>query len=326
MNSILQSITSVAILYRYHFWVKLCLFFTVVFLLSQNAVSDPKKMQDRLWLLEKYEHTEAQKIIDTVKADLLSNDVLVQDAGCLVLLKALDGLKTGDKKSEVIFKKLSEDQKLVVNITDIIDARLLGWCNPEESDVIDEDIRIYVPLFIILGKADNKMARHTISKSLLYLRGHEDILEQIALSQELVSYSLRRLSDIQSKYCCIYPGKETVAEILEKDYRYRMLLLFEKNLKSTIKPDITLREKIRSFVIDCLKYGDAKNGYVIRIKALQVAQLLLAEEDRELVELIKKMAQTDPFYLHAYIGKFGFSLTELNYPVREVCRKVLAGR
>ncbi len=55
-------------------------------------------------------------------------------------------------------------------------------------------------------------------------------------------------------------------------------------------------------------------------------RVLLAEEDRELVELIKKMAQTDPFYLHAYIGKFGFSLTELNYPVREACRKVLAGR
>jgi hypothetical protein len=316
----------VASQHEFHLLAKSLLLFTFILLSGQNAASDTKKMQDRLWLLERYEHTDAQKIIDTVRVDLLSNDALVQDAGCLVLLKTLDGLKAGDKKSEVIFKRLSEDQKVVISITDIIDLRLLGWCNPEESDEIDEDIRIYVPLFIILGKADNKMARHTISKSLLYLRGHEDILDQINTSQELVSYSLRRLSDIQSKYCCIYPGKETVAEILEKDYRYRMLAMFENTLKSATKPDNALKEDIRRFVIDCMKYGNAKNGYVIRIKALHVAQLLLSAEDTELVEMIKKMSQSDPFYVHAYIGKFGFSLTELNYPVREVCRKILAVR
>lgn len=295
-----------------------------ILLLGQHVNGDPKKMQDRLWLLERYQHTEVQSIIDTVRADLLSKDVLVQDAGCLVLLKALDGLMAGDKKSEFIFKRLSEDQKVVVSITDIIDSRLLGWCNPEESDEIDEDIRIYVPLFIIIGKADNKMARHTISKSLLYLRNHVDIIERIGVSQELVAYSLRRLSDIKCQYCCVYPGKETVAEILEKDFRFRMLVIFEGNLKSNAKPE--LKEEIRRFVIDCLKYGNAKNGYVIRIKALQVAKLLLSEGDSELMQVVKKMSQLDPFYVHAYIGKFGFSLTELNYPVREACRKVLAVR
>lgn len=326
MMSRLQNMFPFASQHEFHLLAKSLLLFTFILFSGQNVASDPKKMQDRLWLLERYEHTEAQNIADTVRVDLLSNDALVQDAGCLVLLKALDGLKTGDKKSEVVFKRLSEDQKLVISITDIIDSRLLGWCNPEESDEIDEDIRIYVPLFIILGKADNKMARHTISKSLLYLRGHEDILDQIAISQELVSYSLRRLSDIQSKYCCIYPGKETVAEILEKDFRYQVLVMFEYNLKSATLPGPALREDIRRFVIDCLKYGDAKNGYVIRIKALHVAQLLLSAGDTELVEMIKRMSLSDPFYVHAYIGKFGFSLTELNYPVREVCRKILAGR
>jgi hypothetical protein len=316
----------VASLHGFHLLSKMLLLFTFILLSGQNVASDTKKMQDRLWLLERYEHTEAQNIADTVRVDLLANDALVQDAGCLVLLKALEGLKSGDKKSEVIFKRLSEDQKVVISITDIIDSRLLGWCNPEESDEIDEDIRIYVPLFIILGKADNKMARHTISKSLLYLRSHEDILNQISINQELVSYSLRRLSDIQSKYCCIYPGKETVAEILEKDYRYRMLAMFENTLKAATRPENALRDDIRRFVIDCMKYGNAKNGYVIRIKALHVAQLLLASGETTLVEMIKKMSQSDPFYVHAYIGKFGFSLTELNYPVREVCRKILAVR
>jgi hypothetical protein len=192
---------------------------------GQTVFSDPEKMQDRLWLLETYEHVDASKIIDTVKQDLLSKDALVQDAGCLVLLKTLEGFKKGQKRDQFIFGELSADPKVVGSVVDIIDSRLLGWYNPQVPEEIDEDIRIYSPLFIILGKANNKMARYTLAKSFLYLGGHPDILNLIPMNEELTVYSLRRLKDIESRFCCIYPGKEVVVDMLAKDSRYRMLCL-----------------------------------------------------------------------------------------------------
>jgi hypothetical protein len=295
----------------------------IILLLQYNATGDPQKMQDRLWLLERYEHTETRSIIDTVKADLLSKDFLVQDAACIVLLKTLDGLKKNNKKSDSIFTSLSIDQKVIVSVCDIVESKLLGWYNPDASYEIDDDIRIYAPLFIILSKSDSKIAQHTLSKSLLYLRNHDDVLELIDMREALASYAIRRLGDIKSKYCCIYPGKETVVDMLEKDYRYRILVMFETTLKSTIKTDSAFINKTAQYVTDCLKYGDSKNGYVIRIKAANIAGILIAKGVTELTDTLKKLSTSDPFYVHVYLGKFGFSLTELNYPVREACRIIL---
>jgi hypothetical protein len=301
----------------------ICSIFFITILFGQNVLSDPEKMQASLWMLETYEHLDASKIVDTVRIDLLSKDALVQDAGCLILLKTLEGFKKGEKRDEFIFSKLSADQKIVGSVADIIDSRLLGWYNPEESDQIDDDIRIYTPLFIILGKSDNKMARYTLAKALLYLRGHPDIIKLIQLNEELAIYSLRRLKDIESKYCCIYPGKETVAEMLEKDSRYSLLDLYENFLEANNKPGDRMKKEMKEFVVDCMKYGDSKNGYVVRIKAVKVAGMLLKSGDMELRGKIEEISKTDPFYVHSYIGKAGFSLTELFYPVRETCMRIL---
>jgi hypothetical protein len=296
---------------------------TVTCLFGQNVSSDPEKMQARLWMLEKYEHLDVNNVVDTVKKDMLSKDVLVQDAGCLILLKTLEGLKKGDTKSNFIFSKLSEDQSVVNSVADIIDSRLLGWYNPEASDEIDEDIRIYTPLFIILGRANNKMARYTLTKSILYLRGHPDVLKLIPLNEELAAYSIRRLKDIQSRYCCIYPGKEVVVDMLDKDSRYRILEMFENFLETNNKPGDKMKKEMKEFFIDCMKYGDSKNGYIIRTLAVKLAGRLAKSGDNELFGKIEVISKTDPFYVHAYIGRAGFSLTELNYPVREACKKII---
>jgi hypothetical protein len=274
-------------------------------------------------MLEKYEHLDANTIVDTVKKDMVSKDVLVQDAGCLILLKTLEGFHKGDEKSEFIFGKLSEDQNVVNCAADIIDSRLLGWYNPEDADEIDEDIRIYTPLFVVLGKANNKMARYVLAKSFLYLRGHPDVLKLIPMNEELAVYSIRRLKDIESRYCCIYPGKEVVVDMLEKDSRYRLLEMFLNFLETNNKQGDKMKKEMKEFVIDCLKYGDSKNGYIIRILAAKLAGNLVKDGDMELLGMIKELSKTDPYYVHAYIGKAGFSLTELHYPVREACKKML---
>jgi hypothetical protein len=299
------------------------LIFMFIFMFLQNAYSDGKQLQEQLWVLETYEHGDAATIVDNVKKDLLSEDALVQDAGCIILLKTLEGLKKDDRKSQFIFDKLSGDQKVVGSAADIIDSRLLGWYNPEESEEIDDDIRIYTPLFHILGKADSKMARGTLARSFLYLRGHPDILKMIPMNEELASFSLQRLKDIESKFCCLYPGRESVVDMLEKDSRYGMLDMFENYLMTNNKPSEKMKREIKEFVLDCMGYGDSKNGYVIRIKAAKLAGMLVKGGEMDLLGKIREVSQNDPYYVHAYIGKTGYSIKELNYPVREACSKLL---
>jgi hypothetical protein len=301
----------------------LCLIFITVFTLPQNALGDGKKLQEQLWILETYEHGDAATIVDNVKQDLLSEDPLMQDAGCIILLKTLEALQKSDGKAEFIFNRLSGDPKVVGSAADIIDSRLLGWYNPEDSEENEDDIRIYTPLFHLLGKADSKMARRTLARSILCLRGHPDILKMIPMNEELASFSLRRLKDIESKFCCLYPGRESVVDMLEKDSRYGLLDMYENYLLTNNRPGEKMKKEMKEFIIECMGYGDLKNGYVIRIKAAKLAGMLVRDGDSDLIGKIKEVSQNDPYYIHAYIGRAGFSLTELNYPVRETCSKLL---
>jgi hypothetical protein len=301
----------------------ICSIFMFIFMFLQNAYSEGKPLQEQLWMLETYEHVDADSIIDRVKKDLLSNDALAQDAACIILLKTLEELKKGVGKSRIIFGRLSGDPEVVGSAADIIDSRLLGWYNPEDSDENDDDISIYAPLFQILGKSDSKIARATLARSFLYLRGHPDICRLIPMNEELAVYSIKRLKQIESKYCCVYPGRETVVDMLEKDSRYSILDMFENYLAANNRPGETMKKEIKEFVLDCMGYGDSKNGYVIRIKAAKLAGMLVKGGERNLLEKIREVSQTDPYYVHAYFGRAGYSLTELNYPVRELCTKIL---
>jgi hypothetical protein len=295
----------------------------LIFIAAFLQNSDGEPLQDQLWVLETYEHADPQTIVDNIKMGLLSQDVLLQDAACIILLKSFELLKKGDGKSETIFGQLSSDQKVVRGAADIIDSRLLGWYNPPNSEENDDDIKIYVPLFPILTKAKDKMARGTLTKSFLYLRGHPEILDMVPITEELASLSLYRLEQIEGKLCCAFPGKESVAEMLEKDSRYNLLEMFGNYLKTNNMPGETMKRRMKGFILDCLGYGDSKNGYIIRAKAAKLAGTLVKRGESDMLEKIREVAKTDPYYVHAYFGRTGYSLKELNYPVREICSKLL---
>jgi hypothetical protein len=38
---------------------------------------------------------------------------------------------------------------------------------------------------------------------------------------------------------------------------------------------------------------------------------------------IEDVSKNDPYYVHKYNGNAGYTLTELNYPVREIGSKIL---
>lgn len=294
-----------------------------ILLFAKELRGDDAKMQARLWMLEKYEHLDAGTIVDSVRSDLLSDDALIQDAACLILLKTHAGFKKGEEKSATIFSRLAADQRVVEHVADIVDARRVGWYNPPESDEIDDDLAVYVPLLVILGKADSKVARNTLSRSYLCLRRHPEVLELIPVNEPMMSFVNNRLQVLQGRNCCMFPGKDILLDLLEKDSRFQLLEMYRTFLEDGNRPGDTGKREMASFVNECMSYGDAHNGYVIRILAAQVAALLVKSGEPDLLKKIRTMSECDPFYVHVHIGRFGYSLTELNYPVREACRKLV---
>ena len=274
-------------------------------------------------MLEDYEHVEIITIIDTIKKDLLSEDALLQDAGCIILLKTLERLRQGDRNAELIFAQLSGDKKVVNAAADIVDSRLLGWYNLEKPEENDDDIKLYTPLFHILGKADDKSARGTLVRSFLYLGGRKDILEGIPMNDELVAVSLKRLEIIKERLCCVYPGRDFVVEMLEKDSRTELLDIFEKFLLANKNVGEKTKREIKEFITDCMGYGDSKNGYLIRVKAAKIAGILVRDGENDLTRKIEDLWKSDPYYVHKYNGNAGYSMTELIYPVREISSKIL---
>jgi hypothetical protein len=120
----------------------ICSILLFIFIVLQNVYGSREGLQEQARMLENYEHIEINTILDTIKKDLLSEDDLLQDAGCIILLKTLERLKQGDRRAEFVFAQLSGDKKVVNSAADIIDSRLLGWYNPEASEEIDDEIRI----------------------------------------------------------------------------------------------------------------------------------------------------------------------------------------
>jgi hypothetical protein len=299
------------------------LLYLFIFLFLQTVYGNRYDLREQAHILENYKTIELYSIIDVIKKDLLSENVLLQDAGCIILLTTLKKLNEGDIKAEFIFTQLSVDNKVLYAAADIIESRLLGWYGRENPDENEDDITLYTPLFQILGKADNKTARGTLVRSFLHLCGRKDILEGIPISEELVGLTIKRLQLLNEKLCCVFPGKDWVVAMLEKDSRSGMLDIFEYFLMANKKPSEKMKKEIKEFITGCLEYGDSKNGHVIRIKAAKIAGVLVQSGDQDLAQKIEDVSKNDPYYVHKYNGKAGYSMTELKYPVREICSKIL---
>jgi hypothetical protein len=302
----------------------ICPILFCVFMILQNACGGSREgLREQERMLENYENVEINALIDSITKDLLSEDALLQDAGCIILLKTLGRLKEGDRKAEFIFVQLSGNEKVVSYTADIIDSRLLGWYNREKPEENDDDIKIYTPLFHILGKADDKYARGTLARSFLFLYGRKDILEEIPMNEELAAISLKRLNVLKEKLCCLYPGRDCVIDMLEKDSRLGMLDIFESFLMANKKLSEKMKKEIKEFIIGCMEYGNSKNGSLIRMKAAKIAGILVKGGEKDIARKIEDLSKNDPYYVHKYSGKAGYSMTELKYPVREISSKIL---
>jgi hypothetical protein len=280
-------------------------------------------LREQAKMVENYETTDSSAIIDAVQNDLVSEDALLQDAGCIMLLKVFKKLQRNDAKAQAIFTRLSRDRTAVSHAEEIIDSRLAGWCSQESIEGIRDNREIYTPLLHLLGIADDKASKGTIINAFLHLDDRGGIVEIVPVSEQLVSVSLNRLKIIGSRLCCLYPGNTIVARMLEFNLRSGLLGTFEHHLKTNVMTGGNMEDGIREFIIDCMEYGDSKNGYSIRIKAMKIAGMLAKNGEQNVYGKIEFLAKNDLFYVHRYDSGTGYSMTELRYPVRETGSRIL---
>lgn len=305
----------------------ICFILFCIFMIVGGGQGATKELLEQVRILENFRQIELNTLVDAIRTDLLSNDDLLQDAGCIILLKLLERLKENDRRAISVFNRMSDDKAVVNRAAEIIDARLPGWyAGGKTIEMEMDDLIIYTPLFFILGSTHYKNARGTLLRSLLYLHERKNILKGIPLNDELVSLSLKKLRVINKKLCCVYPGKEPVVSILEHNTRSSMLSLFKGKLLTDGSVGLKLRKEINEFVDDCLLYGNSKYGHTIRLEAVEVAAILVKQGESDLLSAIEKLSKNDPYFIHSFHKETGYSMTDLRYPVREVCVEVIRHR
>ena len=100
------------------------------------------RIRDQAIILEHSGNFAVNAVFNTVRKDLLSKDDLLQNAGCIILLKMLDRLANRDREAEICFSRLADDAKVVNSVASIIDMRSPGWYNRAKYNENDDDIRI----------------------------------------------------------------------------------------------------------------------------------------------------------------------------------------
>jgi hypothetical protein len=295
----------------------------LLFVMPCTGYANSEAIQLQVRTLEACDSIESDTLFEIIKSDICSNDALLQDAGCILLQKMLERQQQGDRKAETIFSRLSRDTKAVFGAVDIIDSKLSGWYTGGTPPAEDDDLRMYAPLFHILGRSDNKTALGILVRSLLYLNSRTDVFRGIPISGKVIAVSLKRLKVIEQKLCCVYPGRDIVIAVLENDTRIGMLNMFMDILSSTTPPDANRKEEMSTFIGECMEYGDRNNGHEIRIRAAKLAGILAEKGAIRLLDKVEYLSVNDPYYLHRYSDSTGFSMTELYYPVREICTQIL---
>jgi hypothetical protein len=85
-----------------------------IFINPYDGYGTRGELSEQVTILENIRQIELNTLVDVIRIDLLSNDDLLQDAGCIILLKLIEPLREKDRVAIAVFNQLSED-KAVVN-------------------------------------------------------------------------------------------------------------------------------------------------------------------------------------------------------------------
>jgi hypothetical protein len=287
------------------------------------AADVPRELSARTELIRRYNQLSSDTIVSVVRNDLLSEEQLLQDAGCIVLLTTLDRLNHGIAESDTVFIRLSADANVARRAEAIISERMADWQITDVSDSINDDFPLYVPLFRILGRAAVKSARGVMINSVLTFGNRSEFLNVLPFDEQTALFLMKRLNSLTSTSCCVYPGKSCVLQTLDLSGRKNLLHYYSDI--STEHPGISPStvQLMGDFIVECLNFGNERYGAPIRLEALAAAASFMNATGTDLRGVIEKRVKNDPYFVHEKDPVTIYSLTRVRYPVREAAAQIL---
>jgi hypothetical protein len=297
--------------------IMLLIFFIVNICAAQNKYS----------VFQDYGSKPSEEIAAALRNDLASKDPTRRDKAVLFLSLLINTGKKSQKDRETVLQ-LAGDKETINSASDIVSDRLAGWY--EERDLAQErSMPAYYPLIHLLSVSKSKTARITLVMALPIV-GFDAFFRKSVFSSEGVSKTvLSKLATIENKLCCFYPGKDLVCDMQSIDFRLNMLRMYLEAAKDTGLGFPSNDSEMKKFVSGCLEFGDGNKGRIIRTRAVELACILIKAGQNDFLPSVKRIAESDPYYLYRTMPGEGCSLPHFDidskyYPVREKARKELS--
>jgi hypothetical protein len=295
----------------------LFIFFSAVFTIAQGETRENPDASVRT-----YEEIEA-----AVKKGLSSSDPEQQEQAVLMVADLLHAGTKSPKVNEMVHR-LAESRDVVNAASDIILERLAGWYE-ERNGGTERGMPLYYPLLHIVGMSKSKTAALTLVMALPAAGFDPVFRKSLSANERAMKTAFSKLELVESKFCCLYPGRDLVSDMQAIDFRLAMLAVYRESIDEGASGVANCSEEMKKFIADCLSYGDGKKGRIIRMRAVEIAVALVKYGHREFLPAIKKIADTDPACI-CNAGPAGsgspqrYDIAAKSFPVREKARAALA--
>lgn len=303
-------------------WEPIILLFVSILLITSPGVAQKDSR-----IFQNYGSTPSVEIVAATRNSLASKDSRVRDRAVMFLSTLINAAQKSQKARETIL--LLVNDRVVIGIaSDIFAERLAGWY--EERELSQErSMPLYYPLFHLLSISRSKTAGSTLIMA-LPMAGFDPFFRKSVFSSGLdLRTVLYKLTTIENKQCCFYPGRDLVCEIQSIDFRLTMLRMYLEAVSNPGAGFPCNDIEINKFISGCLEFGNENKGRIIRTRAVELACYLIKAGQKDFLHAVKKIAESDPFYLYRIAPADSGSLPQFDingryYPVREKALKELS--
>jgi hypothetical protein len=269
----------------------------------------------------------SEEIAAAIRNNLSSKDVSRRDKA-VMFLSVLINSGNNSQKDHGTLLRLAADREALNIASDIIEDHLAGWYEERQS-AQESSMPMYYPLIHLLSVSNSKVAGNTLSLALPAVGSDAFFRKSVYSSERVLKTVLSKLTPIESKLCCFFPGRDLVCDMQAIDFRLTMLNMYLEAAKDKGPGFRSDDAEMKKLVSGCLEFGDGNKGRIIRTKAVEIAYICIKAGQKDFLTIIKKIAESDPCYLYRAGPAQSNSLPQYDftskyYPVREKAEKELS--
>jgi hypothetical protein len=277
-------------------------------------------------VLQNYLLKPSEEIAAAIRTELASKDPSRRDKTVMFLSTLINSGNPLPKDQEILLR-LAEDREAVGIASDIVTERLAGWY--EEREMAQErSMPLYYPLIHLLSISHSKIAAMTLMMAHPTVGFDAFYRKSLFTNKDVIKVILSKLTALESKLCCYFPGKELIGTMQEIDFRLSMLAMYLEAARDKTSSFLSSDVEMNKFVLDCLEFGDGNMGRIVRTRAVELACILTKAGQKDFLPVVKKIAESDPCYQYKILPAVQLRLPQYDikskyYPVREKAGKEL---